>query len=281
MHFIGDMHFGANLDSRTDRVAANLAAMPTPDCFVQIGDSSNDATAPNDALALDFLNALPAPWWSICGNHDIYLDSRTVADWEAAYGMQKNQVVDRGWCNLVMIGPETCPDSKISVAQATADWLDAQLGASTKPCIVCCHTPLDGTVLGWRSSTSLNYHVGIVGGSGADTTIVRILGAHDSAFAWVCGHTHSGPFETDFIKIHAVGDPAHPHRQMAVVNCSSLYYVLHDPPAVTTDPLPTVVVTIPESGDRVEARVWDHHGNVWSGSNRLGPVATVYPGRTG
>lgn len=268
VHFIGDTHFGAIATARSAKALTDFdhSTVPVPVCHVQVGDTTENGLASEDTTALAWLNELPAPWHTACGNHDVYLNARTVAAWEAAYGQSRNRTVDLGFVLLVFLAPDS--DTR-TLTQATLDWLDATLAAATKSCWIVCHYPLADTHVGettganeqW-SSAEANFQIG------PDASLRSILNTRTRAKAWISGHTHTEPSVAgvDFLKAENVGS-----RVVDCINCSALYYTGRG--NSTFDPLRSLYLT--DTGGGVEVRIRNHGSATWDsiGATRVTTLA--------
>src|ERR671916_187820 len=81
VHCIGDLHAGA---IKRPRVSALL----------------------DDVKTLRWLGRLPAPHYTILGNHDVMRNVRRPADWAKVYGYDSpNYVIDLPFVRIVAVGP--------------------------------------------------------------------------------------------------------------------------------------------------------------------------------
>ena len=268
VHFITDPHFGAIATARSAKALADIghSTVPVPVCHVVGGDIIENGLASEDTTALAWLNQLPAPYHVACGNHDVYLNARTVAAWEAAYGVARNRTVDLGFIQLVFVAPDS--DTR-TLTQATLDWLDATLAAATKNCWGVCHYPLANTHVGdtggatpqW-SSAEANFQIG------PDADLRAIANARTRLKAWLSGHTHTEPSVSgvNFTKLENVGT-----RTIACVNGSSLYYTGRS--ASVFDPIRSFYLT--DVGTGVEIRPRNHGAASWGsiGADRVTTLA--------
>jgi 3',5'-cyclic AMP phosphodiesterase CpdA len=278
IHCVGDLHTGAGTQTRRDIMAADVATgqLPTPFCRVQVGDLANTGITSEDTTAKAFMSSLGGTYYAIVGNHDIWQNVRTSAQWAAAYGFaSQNYVVDAGFATLVFVGPDTLvnypPDTTTMIlSQPTLDWLDNQLAIATKDCWVFCHAPLRNTVVGptsgfgavWSSAEDSFYVQ-------PDTSIRTILNAQPRAKAWISGHTHSPITAPGFVKAENVGT-----RSVAAINCSAIYYTGRT--VETYDPIISVYLTRTSTGS-IEVRYRDHGAGVWTGPGGGARVTTVTP----
>lgn len=269
IHLIGDLHVGEMTQQRLDIVSAGLLSpfVPAqPVCHLQLGDTTQDATAEQDATVQAWLDTLDAPWYTLCGNHDLKnyatnVTTRTGDEWAAAYGYaDQNYIVDLGICTLIVVGPDnlTGGSGQINLTQTTLDWLDTTLAGTDDRCLIACHAPLYTTVLtsdyvGGFASTQEAFYVH------DDTDIRAVLAEHDNALAWLSGHTHSALDATDLVKRETVGE-----RTIATINGSALVWNGANS-ADFGDPLITMYLTLLD--DRLEVRFRDHGAGVWTGPN--------------
>lgn len=69
---VSDLHFGTETPALVEGVHAAIAAV-APDLVVVSGDLTQRARRAQFAAARAFLDALPAPWLAVPGNHDVPL----------------------------------------------------------------------------------------------------------------------------------------------------------------------------------------------------------------
>jgi hypothetical protein len=197
VHGIGDLHAGALSPARAGKVIQDVIALARPPgrppaLHLQIGDVTDNGTAAQDRHAKDWLGRLPGQnRYTILGNHDIWRDARTPAQWARAYGYPSQNFVidDLSFVRILAVGPDRMPRGDVVLSQATLDWLDQELGRAPGDCWIACHWPLYGTVLGDRrkyyTSEMPTFH------AKPREPIRRILAGHPNAKAWLSGHTHS------------------------------------------------------------------------------------------
>lgn len=260
---IPDLHFDQfSANRRAVALADLIDGAPVPDLYVQIGDATENGVSGEDVAALAWLNALPADWITICGNHDLLGNpvlsgnGRTAAAWATAYGMPgQNFTRDVGTVRLIALGL----DSDVSphmLSAATLDFLDDELAAADRDCLVLCHVPLLNTVLGatsgadaqWSSAEG-HFHIE------PDAELRDVLAARPKAKAVFSGHTHSTTTTPGFVATETLGG-----RPFHFINTSALYYTGRDTgaaqQAAVQDPLRTVFAWC--YPDRIELRVRDH-----------------------
>ena len=209
LHLIGDPHLGVPegyaesgglAKSRKDIFLADLTlgTVPLPARGLVMGDFTNNPNnAENDAAALAWRASLQAAtgtvYDSLCGNHDVWEDKRTPDQWAEAMGIAKgNRKVDLGYCLLLMPQPY---DSGMSLPTSGLTWLGTELTAATKPCVICFHAPLFNSHVTANSahwnSTQAGFWAYEHGAASQDpATVLAVLDAHDTAVAWISGHTH-------------------------------------------------------------------------------------------
>lgn len=261
LHLIGDIHAGAISQSRLDIAAADIAPsynVPAPTMHVQVGDSTDAGTAAQDTTALGWLNSLPKPWITILGNHDVWNGVRTHSQWATATGMPaKDYVYDVGEIRLIVVSPDQWSQATPATVfnQPTLDWLDAQLAAADRNCLIFSHAPLFTTVVGpttgtdpqWSSDETF-FH------SEPDATIRSILNTRTRAKAWISGHTHSPTYATGFAKTENVGS-----RSIFALNCSALWYTGRT--AEASDQIKSFYLSC--YSDRLEVRTRNHGAHSW------------------
>lgn len=256
VHFIGDTHVGAVSAGRLASLSTDINNLSAPVAHVQVGDTTDTATAGQDTDALAFLNGLPATWYSICGGHDVWGDARTPAQWATAYGMAgQSYVVDLTFCQLICIGVDNATSYTLSVA--TLAWLDAALtAAGATPCIIVNHHPLYNTV---QTPDAAKYYASLANTwYQKDNAAVRqIVANHDNAVAWVAGHTHSPHFANQFIYSELVGT-----HYVAIISCSSPYYTNFLAGEDLTEAVISLHVSLP-SASLMEVRVRDSLSARW------------------
>lgn len=289
IHFVGDPHIRASYSVlsqvRQDRFSKDIrdGLVPVPSVRVCLGDLSNEngsnvnATA-DDNAAVAFFDALSdgADWYTAIGNHDIWRANRTGAQAAAAYGQSGvNQVIDLGACKLIVVGPDTMnypsDANTIYLTQTTCDWLETQLQATSKDCLVVCHAPLKDTVIDSGENGSTVFDSSTSGffvcrtGDSDDTYIRSLLEENTNAIAWVSGHCHVDPRRANIFSTTTIGS-----RTIASINCPVLYYVT--PSVDATDPLWSVYVTY--RGGDLDCRLRNHGNGTWDGTDS-GRVTTL------
>jgi 3',5'-cyclic AMP phosphodiesterase CpdA len=255
VHGVGDLHAGAILPQRLERVLADVASLPRPALHLQIGDTTEHGLPEQDAIARDWLARLPGRHRTVLGNHDI-MRGRSVAAWARAYGLDsQNFVVDLPFVRLIAVGPSGAGEGRRSglLSEETLDWLSRRLARSERGCWIACHWPLRDTVSGdpRRNFTSrmLSFHVK------PDRDLRALLAEQPNARAWLSGHTHSPLGAPGLVSRVRLGRG----RSILAVNLSALVGVgkRRDP----TDPLRSVYLTQRPGG--MEVRFRDHGERRW------------------
>ena len=256
VHCIGDLHAGAITGARMAALTRDLARLPAPALHLQIGDATEHATPAQDRLALRFLDALPAPWVTLLGNHDVWRGERSPAEWARAYDQQSyNFSVDLGFGRLIAVGPDRSDAGREAgrLSSATLRFLERELAHGPEHCWIACHWPLFRTVMGdprlHFTSAMPAFH------AKPDERIRELLARHRNARMWLSGHTHSPLSAPGFIKRVRLG-----RRQAIVaVNTSALVGIgkRRNPRA----PLCSLYLT--SRRDRLEIRARDHRAGAW------------------
>lgn len=276
LHLIGDLHAGAISQSRRDSALADLLTVPAPAAYVQVGDLTEGALEAQDAIARAWLDSLPAPWFAAVGNHDL-LAVRSGDAAAAAWGRTRNQSVDLGFAQLIILGPAAMPggdNTTIVLEQATLDFLDDELMANAaKPCLIVCHAPLYNTVgqNGEFQSSLAPWFVVAQDIANAtngvrDQPIRDILAAHDNAKAWISGHTHNPITSPKLVMGVRCGT-----HTIAAINASALYYT--GTTVESADPLNSLLMTLLD--DRIEVRFRDHKAGLWTTGPASSKTAVV------
>lgn len=170
------------------------------DGYVHGGDITNNSGSdsdPEDTDALSWFSTYfadkPNVW--VPGNHDIrQRPNHSVQEWSAVYGRPGNTVTDVGSGASAMRvlgfsadtnemsvddGSTPPPDTGWTLTDATLEWLDEQLAASSVPCWLACHYPLSDQ---YQGDTS--------GGCQPHDQLVDLISSHDTAAGWLSGHLH-------------------------------------------------------------------------------------------
>lgn len=256
VHCLGDLHAGGITDVRINAVSRDIEGLGTPALHLQIGDATEDGTAAQDELALEFLERLPGPWAAALGNHDILHNDRRPAQWARAYGQpSQNFTVDLGFVLLVVIGPNRSEPGRRAgrLPAATLAFLERELTNADKDCWIACHWPLFRTVMGDRrlhfTSAMAAFHAKPV------EEIRDLLGRHTNAKLWLSGHTHSPLSAPGLIKRLRLG----PKRSIVTLNTSALVGIgrRRNPRA----PLCSLYLT--HRPRTIEIRARDHRAGRW------------------
>lgn len=226
---------------------------------VQLGDITDLGTPEQDALAVEWLEQLDAPWYNVLGNHDNFW--RPAKDWAAVYGWpSQNYTADLGFAKLIAVGPdEPSYGQLLRLSDDTLRWLDRELTAAHgTDCLVACHAPLAETVLG---DDEIHYTSRMRGMQIHDNdSILEVLAAHRNAKAWISGHTHSPIHVPGLVTTLTVGG-----HELLALNTSALYYT--GKRITWTAPLVTLYLTWLDG--RAEVRFRNHGAGVWDGPNGL------------
>ena len=242
VNFVTDTHYAYMPWS--DRQLINMAydvkkgLIPTPDAFLHGGDICDSpgehGYQPGDSTKLkdqdDFMltykggwlnnmnpNNVPSLW--CMGNHDVRRRSpSTRAKWEGIYGRSANQVLDLPNMRIVMFAPDSHiyyysdnpkHDTGWNIPDATWDWIDQQIGGTTKPVLLLNHyPPAELANVNDRYSAFADNPYGTLflnkktksGGSTTSTSnlvnpwvtykLADIVSSHSNIAGFVCGHMH-------------------------------------------------------------------------------------------
>lgn len=285
---IGDTHFGHINMTATRKAMIQtdlIASFPNPLAFIHVGDvvagevndPEDDYTA-LDAEANDWLDEITAatgsPWYAAIGNHDIWQNTRDRTDFEAVYG-PANRVIDLGRFKVIIVSPDTMEEftgvgdagtgdtSKIKLTAATLTWLDAQLAATSKDCLIVGHAPLKNTFIadhvGDVDSNDDPFYIGSVGGVN-DVELRAVIADHANAKAFISGHTHPNLWYSAaadagraYVKAETIGS-----HTVAAINVPAPAYT--GGTAQYNIAASTAVTYYP---DRIEVRWRDHNSRMW------------------
>ena len=192
IHGVGDLHAGAILRARVQRMLDDVHSLQTPALHPQIGDTTERGLPEEDEMAIRWLGRLSGPYETILRNHDVLHNKRSVAAWAKAYGHEsQNFTIDLPFVRIVAVGPDRDrPGAEAGVlSEKTLGFLDEALEDARRDCWVACHWPLYKSVLGdprrYFTSTMQSFlrQAGLRDPGGARR--------HRNAKAWLSGHTHS------------------------------------------------------------------------------------------
>lgn len=305
LHFLSDTHYGATSATRLDKVKRDIAegAVPTPNYRFFGGDFINEQSTTNLDAARDtgmvaWCNSLAdkdgvvPSWRTIVGNHDIYDNLRTGTAAMTAFGMPSlNWAVNvSADIRVIGISPETVPVApnigrmvyRTSAAPNNAlSFLDAELAAADRDCLILAHAPLADTVIDPIMDTAVSNMYdsktsrtapGVVTvdfraygpNNTNDSEIRTILNNRPRARMWVSGHTHNHPYYANCIGTTSVGT-----RSVTFVSIPAVYFVA--PLSQEYDPLWGFYLTVTRDGSW-EARLRNHgagHWDAWNGAPTL------------
>lgn len=238
-NFVTDTHYAYAPFS--DKQLTNMAMdvkkglIPKPDVFLHGGDicdsPGENGYSPGDSTKLknqdDFVltykggwlnnmaNGVPSMW--CMGNHDIRRRSpSTRAHWESIYGRSANQVMDLPNMRIVMFAADSQTyyyndspqhDTGWNIPTATWNWIDAQIGGTSKPVLLFCHYPpaeLGNENVRYSVMNDNQYgSVFLPKKSGASYSnaanlthpwstykLADVVSAHDNIAGYICGHVH-------------------------------------------------------------------------------------------
>lgn len=276
IHFLGDIHCrpAPEIQTRLDKVTFDLNSrqVPTPAAHIQVGDTvDNGGDATQDPIAQTFFASVTdATWRALPGNHDVYQNSRTIAQWAASIGspaMETPWTWDFSWVRVIGVGSfDGANGDQPYLPQTQLDYLDSALSGTTKDCWVVSHAPLKDTVLGptsgdgqqWSSAESFFWTHGPLSNSADDSAIRTILGNHSNAKAWICGHTHSAIDAPGFFTTLSLGG-----HNVAHINTSAIYYIGRT--VEIYDPIRSLYVTKTSTG--LDIRIRNHGARSWDSLN--------------
>lgn len=269
--FIGDMHVPGGavgqpgiLTHRLDKAFAGLRALPTPDCFVQVGDTVADGNPTQDAVAKSYLDTLQAPYWTAYGNHDNYGGIRTRGDWAAFWGYPDVVYkVDRPGpgVRLVMLPFDPTPADYITAA--------GLVDGSPYPVILVPHEPMQNTVLDPSPTYGLQYSSATAGFfTTPDASFRGFIDAHPNIKAVVAGHTHSAIDTPGFAAVFNTGT-----RNVPIVNASSIFYIGQASKGQWADYMPAIVLTW--KGTAIDVRYRMLGSGTWAAPDAANPAQRV------
>lgn len=256
VHCLGDLHVGAIAPWRLDAVRRDVDQLAAPALHLQIGDVTEAGTRAQDEDALDFLDALKAPWVTALGNHDILRNNRTVAAWARAYGQgSQNFSVDLDFARVIVIGPNRTDPGKRAgrLSQRTLAFLERELEEAPGDCWIACHYPLFHTVMGdprrHFTSAMAAFH------AKPDGRIRELLARHRNAKVWLSGHTHSPLSAPGFIKRARLARG----RSILAISTSALFGLGRRP----SPRAPLCSLYLTHRPGRLEIRARDHRAGAW------------------
>ena len=279
VHFFSDVHVGDAVTGgiHLSRMAAFQAdldsgyesglAVPL-DARAFGGDAVEWPSTANDNGFISFIADMPqnVPIYGVLGNHDTNWTGhgtyggivRTGDDAALALApafdngtSARNWAIDLG--SVVLIGVSGQAIGTV-LDQVSLSFLDAVLLATSKPCWILCHAPLENSVLG---DTTVVYSSAPASGfyESPPGPIRDILGSRRNAELWISGHTHSPKDTPGKVRRVSVGN-----RSIMAVNLPPLFYT--DKTINEFDPLGSFYLT--KIADDVEVRHRDHLGGAWS-----------------
>lgn len=274
VHFIGDLHHGMVPPARMEKVIADIeSSMGLAAHRVLLGDITDNGLSGERTLALAWLARMPAPWSAVAGNHDLF--NQSIAQFAATYGQPKTQAIDTAGLRLLHVAPDVLTGlptdgTTMTLAPATLTWLDEQLAAADRDCVIVTHAPLANSVVGPQTGDAGSVAVYSSAqpefACQPDAAILAILDARPRAKMWVSGHTHSPLNAPDLIKTHSVGS-----RSIITLNASSPFYTNRGDRYEHV--ISGLVVTYLDTS--FEIRVRDHGAGIWRGvgAERVSTVA--------
>jgi Icc protein len=153
---VTDIHHGPDVDVRTGSAARPLLAGFTahmrerfhPDLIVDLGDRINDVDIQTDRARLrevrEMLETAGTPIVYAWGNHDLINVPPTEA--RAVMGKKADhESFDANGYHVVILNSQDPTVEYIggTLSPAQLDWLEDDLGRTSRPTIVLCHHPLD------------------------------------------------------------------------------------------------------------------------------------------
>ena len=256
VHCLGDLHVGAIAPWRLDAVRRDVEQLAAPALHLQIGDATEGGTEEQDEEALRLLDALPAPWVTALGNHDILHNERTVAAWARVYGQEsQNFSVDLDFARVILIGPNrTDPGKRAGRLPApTLAFLERELDEGPDDCWIACHYPLFRTVMGdprrHFTSAMAAFH------AKPDGRIRELLARHRNAKVWLSGHTHSPLSAPGFVKRVRLARG----RSILAISTSALFGLGRRP----SPRAPLCSLYLTHRPGRLEIRARDHRAGAW------------------
>lgn len=186
-----DTHFGNRPEvADRNRLVVEAVTELAPDVVVVTGDIADHGTAQEYAEARDVLGALAGPLLWCPGNHDV---RATFA--EAIFGATATEPLDvvfevGGFRFLMLDSLVPAVDGERvdhgELSEASLDWLDAELTASSLPAFVCLHHPPAALGIDWIDEIRLR----------APERLEAIVAGHPHVLATLVGHFHTAAAST-------------------------------------------------------------------------------------
>lgn len=265
---IGDMHAGWSWNGRFQKAvndAKTGSLLPgTPTAALMVGDITEDATDAEDAVAKNYLDQLPWPYFVSYGEHDGLNTGRADSVYLTNWGLpSKTHYADFGWFRAI-----ACPTHP---TQAELDSIQATAAATGLPCVLVSHRPIRGSLPGGTSAAygvqPNTNNVGLY--NPLDTEYKAMLNASPNIKVIVCGHTHSAMDAPGMAVLVNVGT-----RNVIQVNAGAYAYT-NTSKGATTDYIPGVYLIWRDSIKSVEVRFREHGAGVWILGPGLQKVVTL------
>lgn len=188
-----DLHFGQEKAGNlpTERLTKGLAHVaahnPDADHIILTGDLTHEGAVDDYRALQKVLETAPCPVHLMIGNHDRRENFQTVfPDVPKTESGHVQQVIDTPHATLILLDtlqapPYSYPFSHIGVlCPERMAWLDAQLAASAKPCILFLHHPPHDT--GFVAMDAIKL--------GNGPALYDLIERHGNVRQIVCGHVH-------------------------------------------------------------------------------------------
>jgi 3',5'-cyclic-AMP phosphodiesterase len=186
-----DTHFGdrPGVIDRNRRVVEAVAALD-PDVVLVTGDVADHGAPAEYAEARDVLGDLAAPVLWCTGNHDV----REALE-ESIFGAASSEPLDvvfeiGGFRFLLLDSLVPAQDGRRidhgELADASLEWLDAQLAASSLPSFVALHHPPLDLGIDWIDEIRLR----------DSERLEAVVAAHPQVIATLVGHAHTAAATT-------------------------------------------------------------------------------------
>lgn len=188
---VTDTHFGnrPGITGRNIRVVDAVATL-NPDVTIVTGDVADHGTAEEYAEARDLLGQLDMPVLWVPGNHDVReAFAETVLGKATAEPM--DVVFEIGGFRFLLLDslvPASAGErvDHGELAQASLDWLDAELDASSMPCFVSLHHPPVSLGLDLTDRIGLR----------EPEDLEAVIANHPHVLATLVGHAHTAAVTT-------------------------------------------------------------------------------------